>query len=106
MSEELKPGYKIFPLPNSVCDEFRKAPLSFNDMIRMVYQAGLDAAEQNTRVSSWVSVEDRYPEEGRVIIYTPLTDSMTYRIVEAQFVKTCYDAAYWMPLPEPPIGNA
>ena len=56
----------------------------------------------NTRASSWVSVEDRYPEEGRVIIYTPLTDSMTYRIVEAQFVKTCYDAAYWMPLPEPP----
>ena len=30
-------------LTDAQCDEFRRAPLSFNDMLRAVYRAGTDA---------------------------------------------------------------
>ena len=56
----------------------------------------------------WISVKDRFPEKGqRVLVYSPgyTNETMTYRILDAQFLRTCYDVTHWMLLPDPPEGE-
>ena len=50
-------------------------------------------------MSEWISVEDRLPEDGKVITFSPPN---WYRIVDGGFVRLIKDATHWMPLPEPP----
>ena len=55
-------------------------------------------------MSEWISVEDRLPDAGRVIVYSPdsLDETMTCRIMDYSFVRISTDVTHWMPLPEPP----
>ena len=56
-------------------------------------------------MSEWISVDERLPEEGRVLVFSPDykdRDPMRCRITDSQFVRICSDVTHWMPLPEPP----
>lgn len=64
-------------------------------------------------VNEWVSVEDRYPSHGDVVlIYTKHKEIQTFQwdATTQTWVGDSYDYAtmfvtHWMPLPEPPKTN-
>lgn len=56
-------------------------------------------------MSEWVSVKDRFPENERVLAFTPsLLLSIKYRIIPEclKFKSVASDATHWMTLPQPP----
>lgn len=63
----------------------------------------------------WISVKDRLPEEGQMILvyFSGLSDSQgmrfgTWKAEGLEFARMrdelFADASYWMPLPDPPKG--
>ena len=59
-------------------------------------------------MSDWISVEDRLPENERVVAFTPNDDiSLMYRFIpKNMFTQIATDATHWMSLPEPPKGQS
>lgn len=55
-------------------------------------------------MSEWIKVEDRLPENERVIAFTPNDDlSLRYRFIPANmFKQIAKDATHWASLHEPP----
>jgi hypothetical protein len=53
----------------------------------------------------WISVNKNMPESGRVLTYSPIyegkDESMTYRLLDSQFLKYTKDVTHWCE-PKPP----
>ena len=47
-------------LTDEQCDEFRRLPLSFRDMVRAIYEAGI--AEEQAAVAKWLDERGKHCE--------------------------------------------
>lgn len=93
---------KLFDEAGGILDIDDKCPLavSATDLANTI-----NLALDKVLGEQWISVEDRFPVNERVITFSPAYEEgehMRHRVMDGQFVKVCFDVTHWMPLPSAP----
>lgn len=104
-------------IDDDFCDAFHKSRTAIFKTLERKFNA-LEELEQEHNASAWISVKDRFPEYGEIVLIRDRWETFVgfyaedadedgnhWRAYDPDEYIFDGDVLYWMPIPEPPKGE-